>query len=282
VDASFARRKRFFSPLPEIADLAISPDSEVMACILHGKDGTEHRALLYIARVATPDQCTQTEELEWPATDIVELSFPTSDDIYLVVRPRVNIRSLEETATLIHICLKSKRLESVIIKSQVSIYSIWPPQSVCSSNYFVVKGFDSGANVGLFTTFAPLYRQPSRCAVVTKEKRLYIQSLEEESHVPAIQADIKQYRILKLITGWDKGEMFAIGRHVASHNMILLQVHLPVSGVSDVSITELAQFPGLSYSDQFTEALGNIKWGKYILLAALMSANQRAIYKVKI
>jgi hypothetical protein len=146
----------------------------------------------------------------------------------------------------------------------------------------MLKGLDSGANVGLFTTFAPLFQQPSRCAVVTKEKRLYIQGLEEANTALAIQVDIKSYRLLKLMTGWDKWKMFAIGRHVASHNMILLEVQLPRPGVGDLSIKELAQFPGLSYNDQFVETLGNIQGEKYVLLAALMSANQRAIFKVQI
>lgn len=146
----------------------------------------------------------------------------------------------------------------------------------------MVKGYDTGANVGLFTTFAALYTQPSRCAVVTKEKRLYIQGLEETNYTRAIQADIKNYRILRLMTGWDKWKMFAIGRHVASHNMILLEVQLPRPGFSDTLIEELGRFPGLSYNDQFAVALGNHQGVKYVLLAALMNANQRAIYKVLI
>jgi hypothetical protein len=64
--------------------------------------------------------------------------------------------------------------------------------------------------------------------------------------------------------------------------MILLEVQLPGPGVGDLSIKELAQFPGLSYNDQFVETLGNIQGEKYVLLAALMSANQRAIFKVQI
>ncbi|KAJ5370257.1 uncharacterized protein N7496_006349 [Penicillium cataractarum] len=261
VDASFSHLKCYTPSLPEIVDLAISSDSKLMACILHGREEAPHRALLYIAPVAAPGEYTQMEELNWPATDIVELSFPTNKDIYLIIRPRINIHSQEEKATLVHICLTSKRLESVIFSSQ---------------------GFGGGADVGLFTTFAPTYLHPSICAVVTKERRLYIQGLEEANHAAAMQADIKSYRILKLMTGWDKGKMFAIGRHVASHNMILLEVQLPTSGTSGVSIRELAQFTGLSYNDQFTERLGYIQGEKYVLLAALMSANQRAIYKVQI
>lgn len=91
-----------------------------MACILQGKEGAQDKGLLYVAPVATPDKCTSMEKLDWPATDIVELSFPTDNDIYLVVRPRVNIHSQEENATLVHVCLASKRLESVNLKSQVS------------------------------------------------------------------------------------------------------------------------------------------------------------------
>ena len=128
-----------------------------------------------------------------------------------------------------------------------------------------------------------MYQQPSKCAVVTKERRLYVEDLKEVSSGRSCQADIKNYRILKLMTGWSKKKMLAVGRNVASHNMILLEVELPVSEFSKVSIKQLAQFPGVSYNDRFVvQTRGEANEDKYVVLAALMSANQRAIYKVKI
>lgn len=120
MDPSFDNRRGYFSQLPEIADLAISCDSKTMACILHGREGAQKSGMLYVAPITSPKEHTWMEELDWPATDIFELSFPTSDDIYFLVRPRVNIRSREEKATLVHVSLVTGRLESVIIKSRVS------------------------------------------------------------------------------------------------------------------------------------------------------------------
>lgn len=76
--------------------------------------------------------------------------------------------------------------------------------------------------------------------------------------------------------------MFAIGRHLSGHNLIFLKVNLHQPQVGDVFIQELAKLPGLAYGDQFVATLGFIQKDKYLLLAALMSANQRAIYKVPI
>lgn len=76
--------------------------------------------------------------------------------------------------------------------------------------------------------------------------------------------------------------MYAIGRHLASHNMLLLEVILPRAEVSGIFVRKLAKLAGLSYNDQFVGTVSNSKRGKYVLLAALMSANQRAIYKVQI
>lgn len=111
---------------------------------------------------------------------------------------------------------------------------------------------------------------------------LCIQNLDEGDNSQAIQDEVKNYRILKLMTGWDQGKMYAIGRHLASHNMLLLEVRLPQVEFSGIFVRKLAKLAGLSYNDQFVGTVSNIQRGKYILVAALMSANQRAIYKVQI
>jgi serine/threonine protein kinase len=120
VDASFDYRRGFESQQPEISDIAISSDSKNMACILPGKEGAQKPASLYVAPVASANECTWVEELDWPATEISDLSFPTANDIYFVVRPKVSIRSHEDKAILAHVCHASKRLETVRIESAVS------------------------------------------------------------------------------------------------------------------------------------------------------------------
>lgn len=282
VDASFDHRRGFTLQQPGISDIAISSDSKNMACILHGKEGAQKPALLCVAPVVSAAKCTWVEDLDWPATEISDLSFPTGNDIYFVVRPKVSIRSHEEKAILVHVCHASKRLETVRIESAVSFMLICK-RLLTISNNSTIKGLDhSGANVGIFTTFAPIYELFDTCAIITKQNRLYIQSLDEADSSFAVQAQIKNYRILKLMTGWNQGRMFAIGRHVSGHTLILLEVNLHQSQAGGVFIKELARLPGLVYGDQFVATLGHIQGGKYLLLAALMSANQRAIYKVLI
>ena len=144
------------------------------------------------------------------------------------------------------------------------------------------KGFDSSSTVGLFTTFAPFPENAATCALVTREKRLHIQDLKDDDSSPAIHKDIKNYRVLKLMTGWHDGKMFALGRRPANHKILLLEMTVSQAEVWEVSIGELCQLPGLSYGDEFTERLfGDEQGKKYILVAALVgAANQRAIYRV--
>ncbi len=121
VDACFGRLDESTPDEPEIVDLAISPDSELMACILRGKGEAEGLGILYIATIQSPEHHKWKQKLDWPSSDIVEITFPTVKDIYLVVRPMVHIHSQEEKATLVHVSLEFMTLESVIIKAQVSV-----------------------------------------------------------------------------------------------------------------------------------------------------------------
>lgn len=124
VDACFGRLNESTPDEPEIVDLAISSDSELMACILRGKGEAEGLGILYIAPIRSPEHHKWKQKLHWPASDIVEITFPTDKDIYLVVRPVVHIHSQEETATLAHVSLEFMTLESVIIKARVSVYPL--------------------------------------------------------------------------------------------------------------------------------------------------------------
>ena len=122
VDPCFGRLNEATPDEPEIVDFAISSDSELMACILRGKGEAEGLGILYIAPIQSPQHHKWKQKLPWPAADIVEITFPTDKDIYLVVRPVVHIHSQEETATLVHVSLEFMTLESVIIKARVSVY----------------------------------------------------------------------------------------------------------------------------------------------------------------
>jgi len=104
----------------------------------------------------------------------------------------------------------------------------------------------------------------------------------EDNSTPVVQTDIKNYRVLKLMMGWHDEMMFALGRPSASHKMLLLEMTVPRPGAEEVSVRELAQLPGLSYDDEFTVRLSGEQGEKYILVAALVGANQRAIYRIRL
>jgi hypothetical protein len=58
-------------------------------------------------------------KLDWPGTDITQFLFSTTSDIYLVVRPELTARSIEHKIPIIHIDLRTKRLDTLIIGSLV-------------------------------------------------------------------------------------------------------------------------------------------------------------------
>jgi len=150
-------------------------------------------------------------------------------------------------------------------------------------NYREIKGLDSSSTAGLFTTFAPFRQQAAACAVVTREKRLHTQSLMADAVMPAVQLDIKDYRILKLIMGRRDEKLYAVGRPLASHRMLLLEITMPRPASTEVSVRVLAPLPGLSYDVEFTERLSGEREDNYVLIASLAGANQRAaIHRVRL
>lgn len=103
----------------------------------------------------------------------------------------------------------------------------------------------------------------------------------KDDNTPAIQADIKNYRVHKLMMGENDERMFAVGKRVANHKMLLLELTMPRpgEGAKHVSVKEVAEIPGLAYNDEFTE---RIFYGQesYLLLAAIRSGNRCGIYKI--
>lgn len=100
--------------------------------------------------------------------------------------------------------------------------------------------------------------------------------------MPSVEADIHNYRILTLMMGWDGKRLFAIGKKLASHKIILLQMKIPAKANKGVEVTELAAFPDLSDDDDFTVKLSSGGNEKFVLLAARIERDQRAIYKIRI
>ena len=118
---------------------------------------------------------------------------------------------------------------------------------------------------------------------MTREKRLHVQTFSGIDPTRDMQKDIPNYRILKLMMGWHDERLFAVGTISANHRMLLLDISIPRPGESTpITVHELAQLPGLSYGDEFTERLSDEKGEKYVLIAALGGANRRTIYRVSI
>ncbi|KAK3693402.1 hypothetical protein B0T22DRAFT_420686 [Podospora appendiculata] len=304
VDAHLDHWYRLDLAPPEIHNVAISPDSKVLACILRDREGEEQPGSLFVAPSipelikyakrppsASTDETTRPgmdppppepwtlDKLDWPASGVTSLTFAGKDDLYFVVRPELTARSREHMIPIVHLSLSAKTLESVIVES---------------------RGLDSSSIAGLFTTFTPFRQDASTCAVVTREKRLHIQDLRSSSpdsssptttpttNAEAIHRDIKNYRVLKLMMSARDDKMYALGTSTASHKVLLLEIAVPTTRRGEgeteggMGIREVAPLVGLSYNDEFVERLaeGPGRSEVYVLVAALVAQNRRAVYRV--
>jgi hypothetical protein len=88
--------------------------------------------------------------------------------------------------------------------------------------------------------------------------------------------------VIKLITGQNDEVMFAVGRQVGVHKMLLLEVIMPQEEATDISVKEIAALPNLSHHCEFTARIVSDHDGSHLLLAALLDANECGIYKVRL
>lgn len=63
------------------------------------------------------------KKLDWPANDITYISFPTHDEVYLIVQPQITAQSRGHDIPIIHLSLKTRprRLRTVLVRPQVII-----------------------------------------------------------------------------------------------------------------------------------------------------------------
>ncbi|KAJ5307026.1 hypothetical protein N7508_006041 [Penicillium antarcticum] len=166
--------------LPEIKEVAISPGGQKMACIVRKKDKGDSPGSLYMGIVGSPNEWKLGLKLEWPASDVIQLSFSGENNIYIVFRPQRTDRSHKHKIPVLHACLTTKHMYPLIIEPQ----HCWRIEV---------------------------------CAIVTREKQLHIQSLtESDKATPAIQTSrsIKNYRVVKLVSG--NNEFAYVGVEVVS------------------------------------------------------------------
>ncbi|RYP65150.1 hypothetical protein DL771_008428 [Monosporascus sp. 5C6A] len=90
-------------------------------------------------------------------------------------------------------------------------------------------------------------------------------------------------------TGELNVRLYALATPNASHRIVLIEVHILSSragagGEGEVTVRELAHLEGLGHRDMFTERLcepgADGEDVGYVLVAALVGANRRAIYRV--
>ncbi|CAI7617498.1 unnamed protein product [Penicillium discolor] len=246
--------------LPEIKKVALAPGSQRVACIVSNEDEDQNSGSLYFGYLDAPHEWKPRCKLDWPAADIVQLSFATDDDLYMVFRPQRSGPNHKHEIPVIHVSFRSNQLCQLIIEPQ---------------------GLDTSSTVGLFTTFTPFLQKPHVCALVTREKQLHIRSLGQRD-TSAAKVDIKNYRVLKLMMGENDQKIFAVGRRAAHNTMLLLEIAIPTPEETRISVTELAEIPGLRYRDEFAERVVHNEEESVVILAALGGADQCRIYKITV
>ncbi|KAL2841864.1 kinase-like domain-containing protein [Aspergillus pseudoustus] len=272
-------------PLSAISKLAISPDSRTLACVLRASEDARKPGSLFVGSVldlirmeayrpgsspsahsqeppTSPSQVTAVNcwwkyPLKWPAENVTKLSFSTTDDLYFVVLPELGTHNRDHKVSLVHVNVLGRDLHILHLDS---------------------RGLDSTAR--LLTTFAPFYRKIATCAVVTRERELYIHDMATESPTIPIRKDIKNYRVLKLMMATSDDKIFSLARKSANHRMMLIEMKVPRSGSDELCVRELAYLPSLSEDDQLTERLYDIDGEKGVIIAALVGKGRRAILRV--
>lgn len=141
--------------------------------------------------------------------------------------------------------------------------------------------------MGVFTALAPFYAKPDKCAIIARRETLYIENLNFQ-HSVAITSDIHNYLILRLMMARDDSRLIALGKRLTSYKMLLLEISLPSREDRHAHIKELAELPGLSEDDDFTEQLcfergENVSLrDNFVLLAAFTKEKKRVVYRVEI
>lgn len=122
VDPSLNHFQIFTLPhYPEITKLAISPGSKTMACILRDQDNDQNPGSMLFAPVTSVNESRSFGQLDWPARDVMQLLFSNDEDMYIVVRPRLTVRSRKHEIPIIHVCRRTKKLQPLIFESSVSV-----------------------------------------------------------------------------------------------------------------------------------------------------------------
>lgn len=217
-----------------------------------------------LSRRGLPHDST-TLKLDWPASDITYISFPTHDEVYLIVQPQITARSRENEIPIIHLSLKTR-------------------PRISQTVFFRAQGLDPVNTLGLFTAFTTFRQQQSTCAFIARGKQLFIKNVADRGSI-ALETTIQNYRVLKLVMDCNDRKIFALGTPAGTNRVFLLEMTVPQYDVDKVSVTELVSLPDLSQDDETTMVLSSSsskQGGDYILIAALTNASRRWIYRISL
>ncbi|KAL4951067.1 kinase-like domain-containing protein [Aspergillus filifer] len=275
---------------PAIVKLAISPDSQAVACVLRSSEDDRAPGDLLVLRLT--EVCKRRREseittakaptldpvtsgpvdtpsadgwwkrtLHWPAGNVSRLSFSTDVDLYFLVRPELRAAKGSNTVCIAHLNLTTKDMHYLPIES---------------------RGLDSSSSARLFTDFAAFHQNVTTCAIITREKQLHIHDLAANSIVESIQSDIKNYRVRKLLISLQDDRLYAVARQSANSRMVLVSMTVPHSNTDDTRPTEIAQLEDFSEDDPFTMKLSEISVPKSVLISSVVGTGRPAIRKIEI
>lgn len=274
----------FLEELPEIKQLAISPDSETVVFILRDRDDEGNQGSLYSAPIRNIGNYRYQTRLDWPAADTVQLLFTTENDLWVVSRP-----DQERKIPIFHVCLHRKTLNPLVIRIRVSRKIIFSGTIGMEFSLTLEsrQQHDILSTAGVFTALAPFNTMPDKCAIVTRCETLYIQSLAAGSSIP-ITANIRNYSILRIMMACDDKHLFAVGKIRTKYKMLLLEITLPSHRERQISIKERAVLSGLSEDDDFAERLtferedDSPRKENLLVLVAFTKQKGRVVYRIRI
>ncbi|CAI0645367.1 unnamed protein product [Colletotrichum noveboracense] len=212
-------------PHPEVNNLAISADHQVMICTLQNMENERLSGSLFQARVLdlvdsgqkvdpesagwdsnrtnTPLNFQPPLKLSWPAEDIISISLRNQTDGYMVVRPELTKHDIHKVS-IVHFSFKTKSIDRVDL---------------------IPQGLDSNT-APLFTALSELHSETS-CVVVSRERHLYKLDFPNalgRARPSQLHKIIDKYRILKIMVNKKDDKLLAFGTKRASHRIILLEI----------------------------------------------------------
>ncbi|KAI1766162.1 hypothetical protein GGR53DRAFT_235100 [Hypoxylon sp. FL1150] len=234
--------------------MAISPGSEVLACVVHQSAGKSWvlyaniKDLLSYGIKSRDSESTLssgseglqykiTAKEQWDkftvdasAESVTHLLFTSDTTLCCVAQPDITEEGHEPHITTLSLPTRS------VIKYPLD-----------SSNN---EEFDSGNWGRLFTTLAAIDSKQT-LAVVLYKKQLIIRSLVDPSPRLKTQTTFRNYFIIDLLMDEQHSRLFALGSK-SGHGMLLL-MELPLTRLSHrEKPREIKQFPKISHRDKFT------------------------------